>query len=226
MSLETTLQRISQIQSYMDPTAAARAAAVRQAALAGAVSNATASGALNSTASSVPGAAGTGPAAAGAANFANVLNNAVDPASPKAEQMVAAAKSQRGVAEQPPGSNESPEIAEFRKAVEGAPGPGPWCAYYVSWAAKQAGTPMGDRGEGFASVDAAYAWAQRSGKAIPNGEGVRPKVGDVIIFDEHMGLVTGVKPDGTVETIEGNSSDKVSERTHPAGAALGYIRLS
>jgi hypothetical protein len=226
MSLETTLQRISQIQSYLDPTAAARAAAVRQAALVGAVSNASASGALNSTASAVPGAGTTAPAAAGAANFANVLNNAVDPTSPKAQQMVAAAKSQMGVAEQPPGSNESPEIAEFRKAVEGAPGPGPWCAYYVSWAAKQAGTPLGDRGEGFASVDAAYAWAQRAGKAVPNGAGVKPNVGDLIVFDEHIGIVTGVKPDGTVQTIEGNTSDKVAERTHPAGAALGYIRLS
>lgn len=140
--------------------------------------------------------------------------------------MVEAARTQEGVAEQPPGSNDSPQIAEFRRAVEGAPGPGPWCAYFVSWAAKQAGTPMGDRGQGFASVDHAWAWAQSSGKAVPNGAGVRPQIGDVIIFDEHMGIVTGVQADGTVETIEGNTSDQVAERKHPPGSAVGYIRLS
>jgi hypothetical protein len=30
---------------------------------------------------------------------------------------------------------------------------------------------------------------------------------------------------GTVHTIEGNSSDQVIRRTHAAGSALGYVRV-
>ena len=34
-----------------------------------------------------------------------------------------------------------------------------------------------------------------------------------------------VDADGTVHTIEGNSSDQVIRRTHAAGSALGYVRV-
>ena len=71
-----------------------------------------------------------------------------------------------GVAEQPPGSNDSPRIAQYRQATAGS-GVGPWCAYFTSWAAREAGVPLGDQGQGFGRVDDVYAWAQRAGKAIP-----------------------------------------------------------
>lgn len=215
MSLATTLDRIAEIRAIADPYAAQRAAAAQQAAQALQVQKATAAGTAGSGLTTAQGTAGTFPAALQAAQGGGGDGNA----------MVAAARTKLGVAEQPPGSNDSPEIKTFRDAVAGAPGPGPWCAYFVSWAAKQAGTPVGDNGAGFGSVDAMWSWAQRSGKSIPNGPNVRPQVGDVIIFDEHTGIVTGVDPDGTVRTIEGNTSDRVAERTHPAGAAVGYIRL-
>lgn len=138
---------------------------------------------------------------------------------------LAAAAGEVGQAEQPPGSNDSPRIAEYRSAVPGGP-VGPWCAYFVSWAARQAGVPLGDRGEGFASVDALYAWAQRSGRAVPASAGP-PSPGDLIVWDEHVGIVEAVLPDGTIKTIEGNSSDQVARRTYPAGGggAIGYVRL-
>src|SRR4051794_25880873 len=60
-----------------------------------------------------------------------------------------------GVAEQPPGSNDSPRIAQFRQATAGS-GVGPWCAYFASWAARQAGVPLGDHGQGFGRVDDVY----------------------------------------------------------------------
>lgn len=41
-----------------------------------------------------------------------------------------------------------------------------------------------------------------------------------------MGLVESVEPDGTIRTIEGNSSDQVARRTHRRGDAIGYVRLS
>jgi hypothetical protein len=139
---------------------------------------------------------------------------------------LAAAKGEVGVAEQPPGSNNSPRIAQFRQATAGS-GVGPWCAYFVSWAARQAGAPLGDQGQGFGRVDDVYAWAQRTGKAIPAGDGVKPQPGDLIVWDEHIGIVESIDGDGKIHTVEGNSSDRVSERTYgpDGGGAIGYVRL-
>jgi hypothetical protein len=138
--------------------------------------------------------------------------------------IVAAAAAEVGQAEQPPGSNDSPRIAQYRAATAGSPGPGPWCAYFASWACRQAGVPVGDHGEGFGSVDALYAWAQRSGRAAPSGSGYTPKPGDLIVFHEHIGIVEAVLPNGQLQTIEGNSSDRVSRRTHSPGEAVGFVR--
>lgn len=138
--------------------------------------------------------------------------------------VLAAVQREVGVAEQPPGSNDSPHIAQYRQATAGS-GVGPWCAYFTSWAAREAGKPLGETGQGFGSVDALYAWAQRAGRAVPNGPGVVPRPGDLIVWDEHIGVVESVLPDGSVQTIEGNSSDQVARRTHEAGSALGYVRM-
>jgi hypothetical protein len=178
--------------------------------------------------------------AAGGGSFAGMLTSAMGPgavggASPMAPvagasgtgaSIVAAAAAEVGQAEQPPGSNESPRIAQYRSATAGAPGPGPWCAYFASWACNQAGVPVGNNGEGFGSVDALYAWAQSAGRAEPASGGYTPRPGDLIVWDEHIGIVENVLPNGTIQTIEGNSSDRVSRRTHPAGSALGYVRTS
>jgi hypothetical protein len=146
------------------------------------------------------------------------------PATAGGAGLLAAAQREVGVAEQPPGSNDSPRIAAYRRATAGS-GVGPWCAYFTSWAAREAGMPLGDNGQGFGSVDALYSWAQRAGRAVPNGPGVIPRPGDLIVWDEHIGIVEGVKPDGSVATIEGNSSDRVSRRVQPASSALGYVRM-
>jgi hypothetical protein len=140
--------------------------------------------------------------------------------------MLNAVRNEVGQAEQPPGSNDSARIAQYRQATAGS-GVGPWCAYFVSWAARNAGAPIGDQGQGFGRVDDVYAWAQRTGKAIPNAPGAQPQPGDLIVWDEHIGIVESVEPDGSVRTIEGNSSDAVTRRTHPpgGGGALGYVRL-
>lgn len=135
------------------------------------------------------------------------------------------AAAELGQAEQPPGSNDSPRIATYRSATAGAV-VGPWCAYFVSWVARQAGAPLGDHGEGFGSVDALYAWAQRAGRALPNGPGVTPRPGDLIVWDEHVGIVERVLPDGRIQTIEGNSSDRVSRNVHSPTSAIGYVRMS
>ncbi len=146
------------------------------------------------------------------------------PAGPGGAGVLAAVQREVGVAEQPPGSNDAPRIAQYRQATAGS-GVGPWCAYFTSWAAREAGMPLGDNGQGFGRVDDVYAWAQRTGRAVPNGPGAVPRPGDLIVWDEHIGVVEAVLPDGSVQTIEGNSSDQVSRRTHEAGSALGYVRM-
>src|SRR5690349_10188801 len=144
---------------------------------------------------------------------------------PAGQAVLNAVRGEVGQAEQPPGSNDSPRIAQYRQATAGS-GVGPWCAYFVSWAARQAGAPLGEAGQGFGRVDDVWAWAQRSGKAMPAAT-AQPQPGDLIVWDEHIGVVESVDPDGSVHTIEGNSSDSVARRTYgrDGGGAVGYVRL-
>lgn len=142
-------------------------------------------------------------------------------------RMVQIAQAEVGQAEQPPGSNDSPRIAEYRTATAGS-GVGPWCNYFVSWVAKQAGAPLGEAQQGFGLVDACFAWAQRTGRSYQLGAGRTPQPGDLIVWDEHIGMVERVLPDGKIQTIEGNSSNQVSRRVHgPDGdGAVGFIKMS
>ena len=197
MSLETAIARIAELNSLLPPPAAPPVVA---------------------------------PPAAGGSSFASQLRAATaagasGPSGQAGGGVAGIARGEVGQREAPMGSNDSPRIAQYRSAVPGGP-VGPWCAYFASWVAKQNGTPLGERGQGYARVDDVYAWAQRTGRAVPNGPGVTPKPGDLIIWDEHMGIVESVLPDGRVRTIEGNSSDQVSQRVHEAGSALGYVRMS
>jgi cell wall-associated NlpC family hydrolase len=134
---------------------------------------------------------------------------------------LAAAQTQIGQAEQPPGSNDGPAIAMYRTAVEGAYPGAPWCAYFVSWAAAQAGAPMGDRGQGLGSVAAITDWASRTGRLVSD-----PQPGDLILFGtRHVGIVQSVDPDGTLTTVEGNASNAVSVEHHSPSEATGFVRL-
>jgi hypothetical protein len=142
-------------------------------------------------------------------------------------RIVAAAESQIGQSEQPPGSNESPAIAEYRSATAGAIPGAPWCAYFASWAARQAGEPIGANGAGLGGVSEISSWAQSTGRAIPNGPGVVPKPGDLIVFGgEHVGIVRGVLPNGNIQTIEGNYENKVALNERPPGEATSYVEMS
>ncbi len=145
---------------------------------------------------------------------------------PAGQAMVNLARQEVGVAEQPPGSNDSPRIAQYRQATAGS-GVGPWCAYFVSWAARSVGAPIGEQGQGFGSVEQVWDWAQRAGKAIPAGT-QPPQTGDLIVWGgRHIGMVESADPDGSIHTIEGNSSDQVSRRTYgpDGGGATGFVRL-
>jgi hypothetical protein len=109
----------------------------------------------------------------------------------------------------------------YRSAVEGAYPGAPWCAYFVSWAAAQAGAPIGDRGQGLGSVAAITEWAGRTGRLVS-----QPQPGDLILFGtEHVGIVQSVNPDGSLTTVEGNASNAVSVEHHSPSDATGFVRL-
>ena len=149
------------------------------------------------------------------------------PASTPGQQIVRIAESQLGQTEQPPGSNESPAIAMYRTATAGAIPGAPWCAYFASWAARQAGEPLGASGEGLGSVAQVWSWAQSTGRAIPNGPGVTPQPGDLIVFgDEHVGIVRDVLPNGDIQTIEGNYENKVAANVRTPTEATGYVNMN
>jgi len=203
MSVESAIARVAELQTALSP----RMPAVAQTQGPATVTNPAAFASMLSGAQGVGGVAGAQGGTAGA-------------------KIVAAVQAEVGQKEMPPGSNDSPRIAQYREATAGAPGPGPWCAYFTSWAAQQAGVPLGNDGQGFGRVDDVYAWAQSAGKAIPAGSGT-PQPGDLIVWDEHIGVVESVTPDGKIQTIEGNSSDQVARRTYGAdgGGAIGFVRL-
>jgi hypothetical protein len=142
-------------------------------------------------------------------------------------QLLRVAETQLGQTEQPPGSNESPAIAQYRTATAGAIPGAPWCAYFASWAARQAGEPLGTNGEGLGSVAQVWSWAQSTGRAIPNGPGVTPQPGDLIVFgDEHVGIVRDVLPNGDIQTIEGNYENKVAANVRTPTEATGYVNMN
>jgi hypothetical protein len=142
-------------------------------------------------------------------------------------RIVAIAESQLGQTEQPPGSNESPAIAQYRTATAGAVPGAPWCAYFASWVARQAGEPIGEQGQGAGAVADVWSWAQSTGRAIPNGPGVVPQPGDLIVFgDEHVGIVRDVLPNGQIQTIEGNYENKVAANVRSPTEATGYVNMS
>lgn len=80
----------------------------------------------------------------------------------------------------------------------------PWCADFVSWVYEQSGhSPFGHQ-PGVAGI---RSWGQRNG-LYHDRSLYRPHSGDIVVFgnDEHTGIVERVDPDGTVHTIEGNTS--------------------
>jgi hypothetical protein len=219
MPLEATLAHVSALrQALTDPAALVGVAG-------------TPTGGAEAPAASVAAVAGESSFASALAQAsAGVLgSSALAPAASESPggRIVAIAERQLGQTEQPPGSNESPAIAEYRSATAGAVPGAPWCAYFASWVARQAGEPIGEGGQGAGAVADVWSWAQSSGRAIPNGPGVVPQPGDLIVFgDEHVGIVRDVLPDGQIQTIEGNYENKVAANVRSPTEATGYVEMS
>ncbi len=179
-----------------------------------------------------PSPGGTAPSTAGGYVSQAVASGPVAAAGAggRGAQIAAIATAELGVAEQPMGSNDGARIAHYRTATAGS-GVGPWCAYFTSWVANQAGVPVGPEGKGMGYVPTVKQWAEQTGRYIASGS-APPLVGDLVVFDrgnngvlDHIGVVTGVSPDGSIRTVEGNSSDKVSARSYGPGGYAGLVRL-
>lgn len=104
-----------------------------------------------------------------------------------------------------------------------------WCAAFVTYVVKE--TLGSDTPSGFGSnaVSDLRDWGNANGRYISRSQWSQVKPGDIMIQKEngasHTGIVTKVDPDGTIHTIEGNTSDMVAERTYKPGSS-GYNKIS
>lgn len=101
-----------------------------------------------------------------------------------------------------------------------------WCACFVSWCADQCGYIDSGVIPRFSLCSDGVDWFSARG-LFQDGSYV-PAAGDLIFFDwgndgsvDHVGIVESVSG-GTVNTIEGNSGDKVARRSYSIGSAVIY----
>lgn len=140
---------------------------------------------------------------------------------------LATAEQQIGVREEPKGSNSGPDVDRFTGGRAE-----PWCAHFVSWCVEQQGkSPFGHR----AAVASLRDWGKRNGKYVPAGQ-AEPQPGDIFTMARHdkagklVGGHTGFvarydRTGNAVETVEGNTSDRVQRGRRSLDQLDGFIRL-
>ena len=101
-----------------------------------------------------------------------------------------------------------------------------WCACFVSWCADQSGCIQSGVIPKFSLCSDGVKWFESKGR-FRDGS-YTPAAGDIIFFDwgnngtiDHVGIVESVSG-GTVNTIEGNSGDKVARRSYSIGSSNIY----
>jgi peptidoglycan hydrolase-like protein with peptidoglycan-binding domain len=129
-----------------------------------------------------------------------------------------------GLGEQPPGSNHN-------RVTEWYGFNGPWCNMAISFEAGHSGN--------LDAIGGKFAWTvgharsfQKSGRWHYGLGGIRP--GDVVFIDwsgtrvieniDHVGLVEAVHSDGSITTLEGNTSDRFLRRRRTGSCVVGYGR--
>lgn len=150
-----------------------------------------------------------------------------------AEKIISAAAGEIGVKESPAGSNSVKyNDSYYGRRVSGSAYP--WCCVFVWWVFNSSGAKELFYGGG----KTAYCpEAERYYKAKGQWE-TRGKKGDIVFFDfskkgisEHMGIVENVNGDGTITSIEGNTSvtsndngGTVMRRIRSLSYVRGYAR--
>jgi len=100
-----------------------------------------------------------------------------------------------------------------------------WCDMFVSWCADQVG--LGKVIGRYAYTPSHAQWFADNGKW-----GQKPKVGAIVFYDwggshnraaiDHVGIVTKVRSDGRIQTIEGNTNDQVAQRVRDLSTVAGF----
>ncbi len=118
-----------------------------------------------------------------------------------------------------------------------------WCADFVTYITKASYEQMGEpvpEGFGSSAVRFLRSWAQGNGRFIQTAgtankaETIATQIspGDIIIQEEngssHTGIVVKVYPDGSFDTVEGNTSDAVKTRHYDANCnrLTGFIDMT
>lgn len=125
-----------------------------------------------------------------------------------ARDILALALKQVGVKDKPIGSCNN----KYNTAYYGGPVNNPalaWCVVFIWWLFQQLGaSALFCGGRKMASVPAAYTRCKQAGGIVTD-----PLPGDIVFFDfnrngtpDHIGIVYQVKANGSVVTIEGNTS--------------------
>ena len=101
-----------------------------------------------------------------------------------------------------------------------------WCACFVSWCADQCGYIDSGLIPKFAGCVQGAEWFKSNGQW--QDRNYEPQAGDIIFFDwegdgstDHVGIVEKCE-NGTVYTVEGNSSDACNQRQYAVGSSSIY----
>jgi hypothetical protein len=149
------------------------------------------------------------------------------------------ARTQVGVHEMPPGSNDGPRVRVYQ-ATTGAY-KAPWCASFVTWSFLQAGKKLTGFNTAYCPSWVNAARAGRNSLSLVARQNVVP--GDCVLFDwngdgtaDHIGIVTSkVSSTGNFTTVEGNTSGpggdqsnggEVWKQNRNACVVLCFVRVS
>jgi hypothetical protein len=112
----------------------------------------------------------------------------------------------------------------------------PWCADFVSWVARENGTPFVNPNSGSWRIPGTITlreYLEAKGVWHPYGSGYQPKVGDVAIYDgngpfgQHTNFVMR-NDNGELTTVGGNENGAIHVQTHTLNDdlhVLGFASL-
>lgn len=147
------------------------------------------------------------------------------------EKLIALAEKQIGVHESPIGSKN----VKYNTAYYGGKVNNPalaWCVVFLWWLFRETGqSNLFYGGKKTASCATLYGYYKSKGQVKKT-----PKVGDIVFYDwnnnkspDHVGLVVGVKSNGDIIAIEGNTSASnqsnggyVQKKTRPKKYCMGF----
>lgn len=137
-------------------------------------------------------------------------------------KVLACARQELGEVEDPAGSN----LVKYASAY-GLNGY-PWCVMFLWWVFRAAGaSPLFFGGAKTASCGVLLRWYRENGYTAD-----KPQPGDIVILNfsgtqdtEHCGLVVRAMSDGSVETIEGNTTPGLEGSQSNGGSVARKVRL-